>query len=170
MLTFFFFVQSDDSFVLLSEKTRLVKKSHVQSNCCYPKGRRGDAKSSEDCIEHEHKNTEVEGFFRKREEWMLSSCYCWYLRTDYSLMFFLYIITFLLILHWIMWSEEHRPFSCTSASIYESELVHCQSYNHPLPFCIYIHKKRATFSYTWNMKANWPIWGSRGLMVRDSDL
>ncbi len=41
-----------------------------------------------------------------------------------------------------MWSEEHRPFSCTSASVYESELVHCQSYNHPLPFCIYIYTKK----------------------------
>ncbi len=64
----FFFRSIRRLFCLLSEKTRLVKKSHVQSYCCYPKGRRGDAKSSEDCIEHEHKNTEVEGFFRKREE------------------------------------------------------------------------------------------------------
>ncbi len=68
MQTFFFFVQSDDSFVLLSEKTRLVKKSHVRATAVTQKVDAGDSKSSEDCIEHEHKNTEVEGFFRKREE------------------------------------------------------------------------------------------------------
>ncbi len=52
----------------------------------------------------------------------------------------LYRITFILILHWIMWSDEHRPFSSTSASVYESELVHSRPVNHViiiLPFCIY---------------------------------
>ncbi len=40
-------------------------------------------------LSYECKNTEVEAFFHKRKEWMLSSCYCWYLRTDYSHMFFI---------------------------------------------------------------------------------
>ncbi len=49
-----------------------------------PKGSMQRCYNSEDCIEHERKNTEVEDFFHNREERMLGSCYCWYLRTDYS--------------------------------------------------------------------------------------
>ncbi len=41
----------------------------------------------------------------------------------------LYRITFLLIIHWIMWSDQHRPFSSTSASVYESKLVHSRPVN-----------------------------------------
>ncbi len=63
-----------------------------------------------------------------------------------------------------MWSEEHRPFSSTSASVYESEVVHSRPVNHIIIPCpsvyiyIYIHtQKRATYSYTWNIKANRPM-------------
>ncbi len=34
--------------------------SHGQSNCCYTKSGNGGGKSSEDCTEHERKNTKVE--------------------------------------------------------------------------------------------------------------
>ncbi len=50
-----FFFRPVEYFQLRKAKTRDVQQdlsitSHGQSNCCYPKGGHGGAKSSEDCI------------------------------------------------------------------------------------------------------------------------
>ncbi len=123
----FFFVQSDESFQLRKAKTRDVQQdlsitSHGQSNCCYPKGGHGGAKSSEDCIMHKRRNSEVDR--KVNAEFLLLLVF------KNKLTCSLYRITLLLILHWTMWSDEHRPCSSTSTSVYESELVHSRPVNH----------------------------------------
>ncbi len=66
-----------------------------------------------------------------------------FIQNNISIIMYYYIIIIIII----MWSEEHCPFSSTSASVYESELVHSRPVNHviislALP---YILKKRKHF-------------------------
>ncbi len=66
-----------------------------------------------------------------------------FIQNNISIIMYYYIIIII-----IMWSDEHCPFSSTSASVYESELVHSRPVNHviislALP---YILKKEKTFS------------------------
>ncbi len=97
----FFFVQSDEYFLLRKAKTRDVQQdlsitSRGQSNCCYPKGGHGGAKSSEDCIKHKRRNSEVER--KVNAEFLLL------LVLKNRLTCSLYRITLLLILHWtVIW-------------------------------------------------------------------
>ncbi len=107
----------------------------------FVKGRRGGTKSSY-CIEHECKNTQVEDFFH-REEWMLSLLL---LVFKNRLACSLYRIKCILILQWIMWSDEHRPCSSTSASVWVRArlLWTYQSCNHISFPSVYI-KQRNSF-------------------------
>ncbi len=135
----FFSVQSDEYTIITRDVQQdLSITSHGQSNCCYPKGGHGGAKSSQDCIKHKRRNSEVER--KVNAEFLLL------LVLKNRLTCSLYRITLLLILHWtVIWWAPSMFFH-----EHESELVHSRPVNHviislALPYTIerscFLHMK-----------------------------
>ncbi len=89
---------------------RFELRSRARSSCCCTEGWERWHGFEKHCKQTPKKSIPVE-----RREWMRTSCFRWYLRTDLFSPS-LYRITFLLVLHWIMRSGEHRPFYSTCAS------------------------------------------------------
>ncbi len=89
---------------------RFELRSRARSSCCCTKGWEQWHGFEKHCKQTPKKSIPVE-----RREWMLTSCFRWYLWTDLFSPS-LYRITFLLVLHWIMRFGEHRPFYSTCVS------------------------------------------------------